>query len=223
MRFALIVMIILFLILIGAAFVFYFDQFQPMRAELNRLVDDKAALSASNSELLQELAEIRQQKMETEKKAAEETQTYKDLVNDMQEEIQQGQIKISELAGKLKVNIVDKILFDSGEATVSARGEQILSRVGNILKQDTTKIIRVEGHSDNVKIHYRLQKKYSTNWELSTSRATNVVRFLQDELNIDGASLEAVGYAEFHPIASNKIAEGRSKNRRIEIVLVAKQ
>lgn len=215
MKAALIIIIILFILAVGAGFYYYNYYVKPMQAE-------NSSLNQENSILNQKLARLAEEKEEKEQEVETVTQTYKDLIKDMEKEINDGQIKISELAGKLKVNIVDKILFDSGEATVSEKGKQILARVGKILKQDTTKIIRVEGHTDNVKIHRRLRKKFPTNWELSASRATNVVRFLQDYLGIDGGYLEAVGYAEYQPIATNETSQGRSQNRRIEIVLAPK-
>lgn len=205
-----------FLILtLFTGFYYYYFQALPMKAELYTLRNENKALS-------EEMKRIAEEKKEAEKQAEKVKHTYQSLIDDMKDEIKNGEIKISELSGKLKVNIVDKILFDSGEATVSKNGKKILARLGNILKRDTSKVIRVEGHTDNVKIHPKLKKKFPTNWELSTSRATNVVRFLRDQLKIEGERLEAAGYAEFRPVASNKTASGRAKNRRIEILFVPK-
>jgi chemotaxis protein MotB len=92
--------------------------------------------------------------------------------------------------------------------------------VGNVLKNTENKIVRVEGHTDNVPISPALAGKFRSNWELSTARATNVVRFLQEKVGIDPARLEAVGLSEFHPVAANATPEGRSQNRRIEIALL---
>jgi chemotaxis protein MotB len=88
------------------------------------------------------------------------------------------------------------------------------------VKNTEKKVIRVEGHTDNVPVSSRLAEKFPTNWELSTARATNVVRFLQDKVGIAPARLEAVGMSEFHPVATNKTLVGRSQNRRIEIALL---
>ena len=146
--------------------------------------------------------------------------TYDQLVNDMQAEIAQGQIQITRLADRLSVSMVDRILFPSGEADITSAGLRILQRVGNVLKTTEGKIIRVEGHTDNVAISERLQGTFPTNWELSTARASNVVRFLQDSVGIDPTRLQAVGLSEYHPVASNTTVKGRSQNRRIEIALL---
>jgi chemotaxis protein MotB len=146
--------------------------------------------------------------------------TYDTLVNDMQAEIAQGQIQITRLADRLNVSLVDRILFPSGEAGITPAGLRVLRRVGNVLKTTKDKIIRVEGHTDNVAISPSLKSAFPSNWELSTARATNVVRFLQDSVGIDPARLQAVGLAQYHPVASNATARGRSQNRRIEIALL---
>jgi len=146
--------------------------------------------------------------------------TYDQLVKDMESEIAQGQIQITRLADRLNVSLVDRILFPSGEADITPAGVRILQRVGNVLKTTEGKIIRVEGHTDNVAISERLKDTFPTNWELSTTRASNVVRFLQDTVGIDPARLQAVGLSEYHPIATNATVKGRSQNRRIEIALL---
>ncbi len=146
--------------------------------------------------------------------------TYDQLMRDMAAEIAQGQIQITRLADRLNVSMVDRILFPSGEAGITPAGLRVLRRVGDVLKTTTDRIIRVEGHTDNVAISDRLRGTFATNWELSTARATTVVRFLQDSVGIDPARLQAVGFSEYHPIASNRTDRGRSQNRRIEIALL---
>lgn len=146
--------------------------------------------------------------------------TYDQLMNDMAAEIAQGQIQITRLADRLSVSMVDRILFPSGEAGITPAGLRILRRVGDVLKTTTDRIVRVEGHTDDVAISERLRGTFPSNWELSTTRATNVVRFLQDSVGMDPARLQAVGFSEYHPVASNATARGRSQNRRIEIALL---
>jgi chemotaxis protein MotB len=115
---------------------------------------------------------------------------------------------------------VERILFDSGQADLKKAGIQVLHRVGDILKEVADKQIRVEGHTDNVPISPRLRQKFASNWELSTARATNVVRFLQQHKGIAGSRLSVAGYGPYRPVASNQSAGGRAQNRRIQIVLV---
>ena len=157
---------------------------------------------------------------EKEEELAGVKRTYENLMKEMKKEIDKGEIKIVQVLDRLSVNMVEKILFDSGKAEIKPEGLNILERVGNILKGITDKQIKIEGHTDNVGIGSRIKEKYPTNWELSTARATNVVRYLQDKVGIDPKLLSAAGYSEYKPIAGNDTTEGRAQNRRMEIVLL---
>lgn len=150
------------------------------------------------------------------------SKTYEDLLSEMKSEIAQGQIAITELKGKLTVDVVDKILFDSGQTEIRREGLAVLKRVVEILMTVTDKVIRVEGHTDSIPIAGALAKRYPTNWELSAARALNVTRYLEKE-GIDPALLSAVAFGEHQPIAENDIPEGRAKNRRIAIILLPKE
>ena len=118
--------------------------------------------------------------------------------------------------------MIDRVLFDSGRADIKPAGLKVLKQVSDVLNKITDKQIRIEGHTDNVPISTKLQDKFKTNWELSTARATTVVRYLIDHGGVQAQALSAVGYADTHPVASNDSEEGRSSNRRIEIVLYPK-
>lgn len=227
MKAALIVVSILALALASATFYFFSSnkkaqqELEELRlakdeltGQVHVLQDEKAAIA---KELEAKVAELSKAK---EEEIAALKGTYEALVTDMKSEIEQGQIKITQLADRLSVSMVDKILFPSGEADIMPEGVKVLQRVGNVLKNTQGKIIRVEGHTDNVPISPRLIKQFPTNWELSTTRATNVVRFLQDKVGIEAARLQAVGMSEYHPVASNATPAGRSQNRRIEIALL---
>ena len=157
---------------------------------------------------------------EKEKEIGMLTDTYNEFVAQLKKEIKQGQIKIIQLSDRLSVVMVEKILFPSGEAEITSEGLNVLERIGLVLKNTQRKIIRVEGHTDNEQINPSLQKKYPTNWELSTARATNVVRFLQEKVGLKAEFLQPIGMSEYHPVASNKTQAGRSQNRRIEITLL---
>ena len=114
----------------------------------------------------------------------------------------------------------DKILFSSGSVKINPEGVAALKKVAEALKDVEGKIIRVEGHTDNVPTDPK--GPFPSNWELSTTRALAVVKLLQDS-GLTGERLSAVGYGEFHPIATNKSVAGRSLNRRIEIVLAPQE
>ena len=157
---------------------------------------------------------------ESQQEISELKSTYDDLTSELHDKIVQGEIEITQLKDKLTVKMVDKILFASGSADVKKDGKKVLSQVADILKKVEDRQILVEGHTDNVPISSRLREKFPSNWELSTARATNVVRYLQDSGGIDPTLLSAVGYGEHKPIASNETKEGKAKNRRIAIVLV---
>ena len=184
--------------------------------ELRRKV---AELDGENARLKAENASLVKAREEQVRKVSS---TYESLLEKMKSEISKGQVTISELKGKLTVNMVDSILFDSGKAEVKKGGLEILGKVISILKDVNDKAIRIEGHTDNVQIVGVLAKRYPTNWELSAARAINVARHLQDQ-GIDPGQLSAVAYGEWKPVATNDTAEGKAKNRRIEIILVPKE
>ena len=112
--------------------------------------------------------------------------------------------------------LTDQVLFDSGQAELKPQAGPLLTQVSHLLRLAPGHDVMVEGHTDSVPIRGSL---YPTNWELSTARASRVVRYL---VSHGAATLRmgASGYAALHPIASNSTAAGRSRNRRVEIVLL---
>jgi chemotaxis protein MotB len=111
--------------------------------------------------------------------------------------------------------LTDRILFASGEATLQPAGLPLLTEVGSLLNVDRAHPILVEGNTDDVPI---ATSRYASNWELSTARATEVVRYLIGR-DVAMRRFGAAGYADLHPLASNATAVGRARNRRVEIVL----
>ncbi|MFZ5968470.1 MAG: flagellar motor protein MotB [Bacillota bacterium] len=114
----------------------------------------------------------------------------------------------------------DNILFDSGEAEIKDKARPTLLFLSDILKQEefSNKAIRIEGHTDSDPI--RFSRKYPTNWELSVARASHVVRFMIEQAGLDPDRLSAAGYSEYKSVASNDTEEGKSKNRRVDIVVL---
>jgi chemotaxis protein MotB len=215
-------------LILGVATWFFSQSASRLEKERDDLKNARDELQVRVNNLDQEKATVanrlEEQIARSSKAKAEEIDrlkaTYDTLMADMKAEIEQGQVTITKLADRLSVSMVDRILFPSGEAEITPAGVKVLQRVGNVLKTAEKKVIRVEGHTDNVSISDRLAEKFPTNWELSTARASNVVRFLQENVGIDPVRLEAVGLSEFHPVAGNATVQGRSRNRRIEIALL---
>lgn len=196
------------------------DKVQTTEANLAAKQGELNALSARYAEqqaLVDELSKSKKKlevaKAELEKKSAE----YQQLATSLQGDIEAGRVELSELKGKLTVKMKDKILFASGSATIGKEGLAALAKVADALRGVTGKVIRIEGHTDNVPTG---GGAFPTNWELSTARALAVVRYFQEK-GVDPTRLAAAGYGEFQPIAGNDTPEGRSLNRRIEIVLAA--
>jgi chemotaxis protein MotB len=119
----------------------------------------------------------------------------------------------------LVVSLREFGFFDSGSATIKPESRSALDRIASILAIRTYKL-RIEGHTDTIPIH---TAKMSSNWELSTARATELVRVLITDHGLAPDRLSAAGYAEFHPVASNLTALGRAQNRRVDIVILGSQ
>lgn len=182
-------------------------------SELRAARDRALELQALVDELSKSKKKLEAAKAELEKKSGE----YEQLASALRGEIQAGRVELMELRGKTTVKMKDKILFASGSATVGADGRAALKKVAEALRGLQGKAIRVEGHTDDVPTGGA--GGFATNWELSAARALAVVRFLQEN-GVDATRLSGAGFGEFQPIAPNDTPEGRSQNRRIEIVLV---
>jgi len=119
----------------------------------------------------------------------------------------------------LVVSLKETGFFDSGDATVKPESLSLLAMVARSLASYSNPI-RIEGNTDNVPIN---SGRFRSNWELSTARATNIVHYLIDNYNFRPGKISAVGYGEFRPLADNSTEAGRTRNRRVDIVLMAKE
>lgn len=144
-------------------------------------------------------------------------QAFADLRRKLQNLIDAGELEVYERRGRISVSLPTQVLFPSGKADLSKKGETALTTVGGVLKQLQEQRIEVAGHTDDVPIGEKLE--FIDNWELSTARALTVTRFLV-ALGVEPRLLGAAGYGEFDPVASNDNANGRKRNRRIELILV---
>ncbi len=149
-----------------------------------------------------------------------QNETYEKLNTDLKSEVATDQVQIEQLQGKLKVTMVDQILFPEGGWEVGRKGEETLDKVIPTFKTLKGQRIEIEGFTDNVPIGPELKKRFPSNWELSTARATDVVRYLVSK-GVSPSLLSASGFGDTRPVASNDTAQGRAKNRRIEVIIRA--
>lgn len=149
-----------------------------------------------------------------------QSETYEKLNTALKSEVAADQVQIQQLQDRLKVVLVDQILFPEGGWEIGRKGEETLDKIVPTLKSLKGQRVEVEGFTDNVPIGPELKKRFPSNWELSTARATDVVRYLVSK-GVNPAMLSAAGFGDTRPVASNDTPEGRAKNRRIEVVLRA--
>jgi chemotaxis protein MotB len=151
----------------------------------------------------------------------EDLEQAKRLLEDkLSREIGDKQVLL-ELAGRgLVITMANDILFDSGKAKLKKDAKSVLNKIANVLGETVPdRDIGVEGHTDNVPI---ARSGWKSNWELSSARATSVLYYLIDECGIAPQRLAAIGYGEYRPIESNDTKSGRSRNRRVEIIVLPK-
>ncbi len=154
--------------------------------------------------------------------AGKQLQRMKELEDSLRQRLKNDigakDVEIERLRSQLSVRVLDRILFESGSADILPKGREVLDLVAGVLAGgDET--IRIEGHADSVPIGPMLKSKYFSNWELSTGRASSVVRYFETAHGIEPTRMEAVGFSKYRPIAPNDSEESRQRNRRVEIVL----
>lgn len=135
----------------------------------------------------------------------------------LEKEIQAHQISIRTAPDGLVISLREIGFFETGSAQLRPQAHSAFLRVVGILRRWPHRL-RIEGHTDNLPIH---NARFNSNWELSTARATEVVRLLVTEFGFAPDRLSAAGYGEFHPIADNASSDGRSANRRVDIVILS--
>lgn len=190
------------------------DEMEDLRQTRESLASDVAKLEKTRDELSTHLREREAKLQELSKLSG----NYEALVKDLESEVAAGQIQITQLREGLRLNLSQDILFRSGAVTLEPYGVGVLRKVADQLER-FPQFVEVQGHSDDVPLSAGLAKRWGTNWELAAARAASVVRLLEGE-GVDPTRLRAVSYGEHKPVADNGSAEGRAKNRRIEIRLI---
>lgn len=166
------------------------------------------ALEASRAEL----DELRRARAQTEERLKE----YRSLASRLASMVESGQLTVKIREGRMVIELADNILFDSGRTDIKEDGSVALQELAVVLQEVDDRNFLVAGHTDNIPIS---SGRFSSNWELSTARAVEVVKFLQEQ-GVDPTNLAAAGYGEFDPVADNEDRETRALNRRIEIILM---
>lgn len=168
-------------------------------------------------ELSTELERLRQQK-QAESNQLRDAQEM--LERQLRGEISNKQAQLEMTERGLVLTFVAEVLFDSGKAELKSKAQESLGKVVSVIQQKVPdRDIGIEGHTDNEPIK---MSGWKSNWELSTARATSVLHFMETE-GVDPHHLVASGYGEYRPLGSNDTAEGRGRNRRVEIVILPKQ
>ena len=206
------------------------QQLEQNQKELTDLQDKHSDLENEKQNLVQTSRDLNL-KLQKEKAVVKEKtkvistleETKNKIEEGLKEQIANQQVKIEDIEGKLKLTFIDKILFNSGSTKINKKGKEILLSFTESIREDRDHNILAEGHTDNVSVGSALKSKFPSNWELSTARASAVVRYLQEDGGIEPERLSAIGYSYFKPVASNDDEEGRSQNRRIEIILTRKK
>jgi chemotaxis protein MotB len=196
---------------------------EKVRADLAEARTAAANAQAEAADLKIKLNESQARADDLEKQKQAVLYTHQTLEDEMRTALESKDVTISQLQGKLTVNILDRILFDSGEADLKPDGAAVLRKVAAILAAHPKLQVHVVGHTDNVPIKASARNRYPSNWELSTARATAAVRFLTETAGVDPRRLGAVGYGEFRPVADNSTPEGRARNRRIAITILSEE
>jgi len=184
----------------------------PLPAENIQLIEDGKGMSGRGP-----MASPFQKMMGSPNPHADLGALQKQLMRALGPEIQRHEVVLKANREGLVVTLLEIGFFDSGSAELRPTSEAAVRRIAEALGAQPNNI-RVEGHTDNVPIH---NAHFASNWELSTTRATELIRLFITRYRFPATRLSAAGYAEYHPAASNETVEGRAQNRRVDIVVLA--
>ena len=202
-------------------------------ADLGRQIRNYQTMLSTNLTEQDKLNALLQEKMQELDERAQTISQLQDMINEQREQVQSilasvrdallgfssDELSIREENGKIYVALSDKLLFRSGSAQVDKRGKEALAKLAEVLNKQSAVDVSIEGHTDTKPIH---TARFEDNWDLSVIRATSVVRILTKEYGVNPLQIVPSGRGEFLPVADNDTEEGRSKNRRTEIIIAPK-
>lgn len=197
---------------------------------VKKLNDEKTALQNENMSVSTDLKALSSQsKMTIADQAArlkalqDMIQSQKNVMNNLKNSIadalmnyKSDELNVLYKDGNVYVSLQEKLLFKSGSDVVDPKGKEALRFLAQVLNNTKNITVMIEGHTDSIPIK---TTKFKDNWDLSTARATSIVRILTVEDGFDSSRITASGKSQFHPVASNQTPEGRASNRRTEIIL----
>jgi len=206
-----------------------------LQSNIKSLNGEVSNLSNENGQLGQQTATQQNQLAKTKEELVDQQQKLMRLQSLLEQQKAQGRLLKDKMAealkgfssneltvvqknGKVYVSLSENLLFPSGSAVVNPKGVDALSKLAAVLNLNSDVAVNIEGHTDSIPIKGR----FSDNWDLSTARANSIVRVLVNNYKVDPLRVIASGHSYFDPLQSNSTAEGRSKNRRTEIVLSPK-
>tara|TARA_R110000868_G_scaffold28686_1_gene107270 strand:- start:9310 stop:10269 length:960 start_codon:yes stop_codon:yes gene_type:complete len=199
---------------------------QKNRELLAQLEAKEQALAAENQrleKLKRELEDRSNRVAELEKVISDKDaamKALKEAISKALTDFEGKGLTVEQRNGKVYVSMENKLLFGSGSWAVGTEGRRAVQQLGTVLGKNPDIAVLIEGHTDNVP--YQGNGQLSGNWDLSTKRATAIVNILRENTAINPENLTAAGRGEYAPIATNSTAEGKAKNRRIEVILTPK-
>jgi len=183
---------------------------QQTTTQQNQLTQSEQALQQQRQRLQQLEKLLEQQRAES--------QGLKIKMSEALNSFNSNELTVTQKNGKVYVSLSEALLFPSGSAVVNPRGVDALAKLAAVLNLNPDISVNIEGHTDSIP----MQGRYKDNWDLSTARATSIVRILVDNYKVDPVRVEASGHSKYDPVDVNSTPEGRAKNRRTEIILSPK-
>jgi chemotaxis protein MotB len=183
-----------------------------LEKDLANVVKDKSTMEASVADMTAALAELQKRKDQAEARMAE----YRALLSKFRSLIDAGKLTVKIVEGRMVVVLATDVLFGSGSASLSREGKEAIAEVAQLLASIPQRNFQIEGHTDNVPIR---TAQYPSNWELAAARSLTVLKTMVDA-GMPPNRISAAAFGDAKPAASNETPEGKSQNRRIEIIIV---
>ncbi len=188
------------------------DRLRALGQTVEGLESERGDLQSSLAETQRALDELRQR----ERQQAERLNVFRQMLERFASMIAAGRLRVRIVRNRMVIELQNDVLFASGRAELQEEGEEALREIVGVLNSIENRQFQVAGHTDNIPMR---SSRFASNWELSTTRAVNVVQFMI-ESGLSAERISAAGYADTQPVSSNNTADGRAQNRRIEIVLM---